>query len=170
MITAWSHWSHHKNLNTNIFTMRHIDILTFYLVLKVSSVDATNDNDHPFIRRVQTNQLPQCGNPNLCWCDMNASTPPATECPPYPANSIYFQVRRGQLLRFFGAYEPSLQRSSALLPWFVDEQESWWQERRSEHFMWWRDFSWRKGGKEDQDNIWVFATMQVSSWNCSMWH
>lgn len=69
--------------------MRHIDILTFYLVLKVSSVDATNDNDHPFIRRVQTNQLPQCGNPNLCWCDMNASTPPATECPPYPANSIY---------------------------------------------------------------------------------
>ena len=69
---------------SNQHTMKYVHSY----VLFQASITAANDNDHPFIRRVQSQLLPQCGSPS-CWCDLNASTSTSTVCPDYPADQIY---------------------------------------------------------------------------------
>lgn len=64
--------------------MKYIQSCLFFQ----ASIAAANDNDHPFIRRVQSQLLPQCGIPP-CWCDLNASSSTSTVCPDYPADKIY---------------------------------------------------------------------------------
>lgn len=83
--------------------MKHYKILVPIILKQTAVIVAANDSDHPFIRRVQDAQLPQCGFPNPCWCDVNALTSTSTTCPAYPADSIY--TPKTDVADFFAALE-----------------------------------------------------------------
>jgi hypothetical protein len=59
------------------------------------------EDDHQLIRRGQSQQQPQGGEP-LCWCDLNVPTSTFSQCPLYPLGSI--QLKPG-LADFFASLE-----------------------------------------------------------------